>query len=165
LHIVAVAAFVRNAQTDISSIWNAAEGIIYVDQLPDFFQLKSNPKFAERPSQWIIDGLEKVPRPDVILTVPGDVLRGFFVHTHLVFSTGNGQPVALPLLEILQVSLTRSRFSDSDQLLVTFRNGRQISYVAIEGMIHLRTLHGRTISKHLHNLVSIVPGCPIMPIR
>jgi hypothetical protein len=163
LYIVPVAAFVRNGDTDIGPIWNGDEGIVYVDELPSFFQAKYNPKFAERPSRWIIDGLEKVPRPDVMVTTADDVLRGFFIHTHLAFNRSDGQPMAVPFSEISQVRLSRFGFSDSDTLLIVFRNGQQVSYVSIDGMVRLRNLHGNIISKHLRNIVSIVPGLPIAP--
>ena len=161
LYIVPVAAFVRNADTDISRIWNGAEGIIYVDELPSFFQAKRNPRFAERPSPWVIEGLEAVPRPDVLVTVSGDELRGFFPDTHLVFKVSSGEPVKVAFSEIAQVRLNRSGFSDSDTILVVFRNGRQLTYVSIDGLVRFRTLQGTIISKHLHNTVSIVPGRPI----
>src|SRR5215469_5475684 len=80
LFIVAVAAFVRNSDTDIAPIRNFKEGLIYVDELPQFFQSNGNPRFAERPSRWILEGLNRVPRPDVIETVAGDQLRGFLIH-------------------------------------------------------------------------------------
>jgi hypothetical protein len=161
LFIVPVAAFVRNGDTDIAAIWNGDSGIVHVDELPSFFRSKSNPKFAERPTQWIINGLEKVPRPDVMVTTAGDVLRGFFVHTHLAFSRIDGTPMMLPFSEILQVRLSRSGFSDSDTLLILLRNGQQVSYVSIDGLVRLRNLHGNIISKHLRNIASIVPGRPI----
>jgi Nuclease-related domain len=164
LYIVPVAAFVRNKDTDISSIRSDAEGIIYVDELPALFQANCNPKFAARPSRWVIEGLEKVPRPDVMVTMAGDVLRGFFAHTHLVFETSNGERLTLPFSEISEVHLSRSaRFSDSDQVLVVLRNGQQMRYVATDGLVRLRTLQGTMTLKHLRNIVSIRPGRPTIP--
>ena len=85
-----MAAFVRNADTDIRPIWNciSTEGIIYVDELPEFFRANGNPRFAERPSRWIVEGLNRVPRPDVIETVAGDQLREFLMHSDLHLTLG-----------------------------------------------------------------------------
>jgi len=157
--IVAVAAFVRNGDTDISPIWNSSEGIIYVDELPAFFHSKRHPKYTEKPSTWVLNGMQWVPRPDVIVTLAGDELRGFLTHTHLTFKVQDGQPVSVPFAEISQLRLSRSgRFSDCDKVRIVFRNGQEVGYSSIEGTIHLRTLHGQIVSKHLRNLISIVPG-------
>ena len=95
LFIVAVAAFVRNADTDIRPVWNwnSTEGIIYVDELPQFFQANGNPRFAARPSRWIVEGLNRVPRPDVIETVAGNQLRGFLMHSDLALDVGEERPL------------------------------------------------------------------------
>lgn len=159
LFIVAVAAFVRNGDTDISPIWNFSEGIIYVDELPAFFHSKRNPKYAANPSKWVLNGMQWVPRPDVIVTLAGDELRGFLTHSHLTFRAMNAQPVMIPFAEISQVRLSRSgNFSDFDDVAILFRNSLEMRYFSIEGTIRLRTLHGQIVSKHLHNIASIVPG-------
>jgi hypothetical protein len=162
LYIVPAAAFVRNGDTDISAIWNPAAGILYVDELPAFIEANANRRFAARPSRWIIDGLQRVPRPDVIVTLAGDPLRGFLTHTHLALKIAEGQPVMIPFSEILEVRLSRSgRFSDCDTVLVILRNGKQESYTSLGGAIQFRTLHGMVTTRHLHNLISIFPGHPI----
>lgn len=157
--IIAVAAFVRNGDTDISQIWNSSEGIIYVDELPAFFHSKRNPRYAEKPAPWVLNGMQWVPRPDVIVTLSGDKFRGFLTHSHLTFKAKDRQPVMVPFSEILQVHFGRQgSFSDYDEVTILYQNGQEIHYSSIEGTIQLRTLHGQVVSKHLCNLVSIVPG-------
>lgn len=68
----------------------------------------------------------------------------------------------IPFSEIFEFRLSRSgRFSDHDTVLVILRNGKQESYTSIGGAIQFRTLQGMVTTRHLHNLVSIVPGHPI----
>jgi hypothetical protein len=161
LFIVAVAAFVRNADTNISRIWNFGEGIIYVDDLPQFFQAKGNPRFAARPSRWIVEGLDRVPRPDVIETVAGDQLRGFVMHPDLALDVGEERPLLVPFQEIREVRLSRGRFSDSDRVEITLNRGETIVHQAAAGKIRMRTLDGYVVSKRLLNLVTIRPGRPV----
>ena len=161
LFIVAAAAFVRNGDTDISPIWNFAEGLIYVDDLPQFFQAKGNPRFAARPSRWIVEGLDRVPRPDVIETVAGDQLRGFLMHPDLALDVGDGKPLLVPFHEIREVRLSRGRFSKSDRVEITFNRGETIVHQAAAGKIRMRTLDGYVVSKRILNLVAIGPGRPV----
>lgn len=163
LYIVPVAAFVRNQDTDISRIWNPKHGIIYVDELPQFLCANGNPRFAAKPSRWLLDGLEKVPRADVMVTASGDIFRGFLIENHLVFKTFNGPEVRVPFGEILRVQLNRTgKFSDFDSALVTLRDGQQLPYAVIDGMVRFGPLQGRVMSKHLRNIVAIIPGRPII---
>ena len=133
-----------------------------MDELQAFIEANANRRFAARPSRWIIDGLQRVPRPDVIVTVAGDPLRGFLTHTHLALKIAEGQPVMIPFSQILEVRLSRAgRFSDHETVLVVLRNGKEESYTSIGGTIQFRTLHGMVTTRHLHNLISIFPGHPI----
>ena len=163
LFIVAVAAFVRNADTDIRPVWNwnSTEGIIYVDELPQFFQANGNPRFAARPSRWIVEGLNRIPRPDVIETVAGDQLRGFLMHSDLALDVGEERPLLVPFHEIREVRLGRGRFSESDRVEIHLNRGETIVHQAAAGKIRMRTLDGYVVSKRLLNLVSIRPGRPV----
>jgi hypothetical protein len=162
LYIVPVVAFVRNDDTDISSIWNLSEGMLYVDEISTFFYEKRNPKFLSRPSQWVLNGLQKVPRPDILITATGDVLHGFISHSHLSFKENNGRrTMEIPFAQISEVCLNRKgTFSDSDQVVIALRNGQQLHHTAVEGKVRFRTLHGDLSVRYFHNLASITPGCP-----
>ena len=63
---------------DITAIHSLDEGLVYVDELPTFFLLRRNERFADRPSGWIVNGLESLPRLDGVRTEAGHLFRGVF---------------------------------------------------------------------------------------
>ncbi len=62
---------------DITAIHSLDERLVYVDELPTFFLSRRNERFADRPSGWIMNGLESLPRLDVVRTKTGHLFRGF----------------------------------------------------------------------------------------
>lgn len=59
LRMEPVGAFTRNA--DITAIRSVDDGLVYMDELPAFFRIRRNERLANRPSAWIVEGLEAHP--------------------------------------------------------------------------------------------------------
>jgi hypothetical protein len=163
LYITPVAAFVRNPDTDISAVRDSREALIYVDEISEFFLCNGNRNFSDRPSHWIVQGLHQLPRPDVVVTIAGDVFR-CFIHEHeFVFKVETGQRMALPYRQLHDIRLKRSgSFSDFDRVVVTLKDGQQQRYASIGGIVQFRTLQGKDMSEYIRNIVSITPGVPFL---
>lgn len=154
-----VGAFTRNA--DITAIRSVDDGLV-VDELPAFFQIRRNERFANRPSAWIVEGLEALPRLDVVRTKGGHLFRGFLEHSSLEYRRPDKTLQTWQWQDLEWVHLDSSRlFSSHDKLAIQLRSGQHVDSSAVQGVVCIRDLEGNRIEHALSNLAFIAPS----PVR
>jgi hypothetical protein len=144
LFIIAVVAFVEEA--DIRAISDAQAGIIAVRDLPAFFHRHAHPTFARTPSSWIVEGLQRVPTSDLIVTTDEEPFKGFLADEALVFERRDGGTERSGL------------FSDVDTLTVHLIDGQVQTFAAARGSVRMTDFQGRLQAHTLRNIVRIVVG-------
>jgi Nuclease-related domain len=157
LFIYAVAAFVESA--DIRTIHNLDTGIIYVQELPDFFQNHTNLDFTRNPSRWIAEGIQQIPTSDLIVTTGEHPFKGFLTDHLLTFKKRDGTIERLAYSEIRSIHLQRTGlFSDYDQMTVLFSNERFREFDCASGDIHFTNFSGERQVHKLRNVNKVVVG-------
>lgn len=157
LRIEAVGAFTRNG--DISAIHSFEDGLVYVDELPALFSMRRNERFANRPSEWIVTGLEALPRLDVVRTAEGHHFRGFLQGSHLQYRGPEQQEYGWEWRQIEWIYLERSGvFSSHDKVILQLRSGRRVESQAVQGIVRVLDLEGQLSEHKLSNLAFIAPS-------
>jgi Nuclease-related domain len=156
LHIIPVVGFAEYA--DISAIHSFETGMIYVSEIPTFFERHAHPKFAKSPSPWILEGLQKVPTWDLVLTTNNEWMNGIIQGSELTFRGTDRRRYALPYMDIHAISLQRTGFfSAYDQMTVQYTNGSTKVFHSVGGEIHLQRVGERQVHQ-LRNVNRIVVG-------
>jgi len=156
LHIIPVVGFAEH--TDISAIHSFETGMIYVSEIPTFFERHAHPKFVKSPSPWILEGLQKVPTWDLILTINNEWMNGIIQDRELTFRGTDGRRYALPYAAIHSISLQRTGFfSAHDQMTVQYTNGSTQVFHSVGGEIHLQRVGEHQVHQ-LRNVNRIVVG-------
>lgn len=156
LHIIPVVGFAEHA--DISAIHSFETGMIYVSEIPAFFERHAHPKFANSPSPLILAGLQKVPTWDLILTTNNEWMNGIIRESELAFRGTDGHWHALPYASIHAISLQRTGlFSAHDQLTVQYTNGSAQVFHSVGGEIHLQRVGERQVHQ-LRNVNRVIVG-------
>ena len=157
LRIEAVGAFTRNA--DISAIHSFDDGLNHVDELPALFPMRRKERFANKPSGWIVAGLEALPRLDVVRTAEGHHFRGFLQGSHLQYRDPEQKEYGWEWRQIEWIYLERSGvFSSCDKVILQLRSGRRVESQAVQGLVRVLNLEGRMSEHKLSNLVFIAPS-------
>ena len=156
-----VGAFTRAA--DLTPIYDGAQGLIYIDELPAYFAAQQDPRFAQRPSAWVRHGLEQLPSLDVVVDSRGQTHRGLLAGTGLQYQTANGTwyEGAWQDLACVEVQLATGFFSEQDDLVLHGRAGGGWRTKFRRGSVGLRTLEGDRHDMPLRGLWQIVPA----PVR
>ena len=154
-------AFTRAA--DLTPIYDRAQGLIYIDELPAYFAAQQDPRFAQRPSAWVRHGLEQLPSLDVVVDSRGQTHRGLLVGTGLQYQMANGTwyEGAWQDLACVEVQLATGFFSEQDDLVLHWREGGGCRTKFRRGSVGLRTLEGGRHHLPLRGLWQIVPA----PVR
>lgn len=156
LYIIPVVGFADH--TDIRPIHSFEKGMVYVSEIPTFFEGHVHPKFATNPSPWIIEGLRKLPTWDLILTTNNEWMNGIIQGRELTFRGVDGRMYALPYAAIHSISLQRTGFfSAYDQMTVHYMNGGTQVFQCVSGEIHLRRIGEQQVHQ-LRNVNSIIVG-------
>jgi hypothetical protein len=145
---------------DVSAIYDFEKGVMRAEELPAFFRSKVHPKFGDRTTQWIIDGIQRVPTHDLVMTTDGQAFRGRFIDPALRFKTVLGSVWEIRFAEMQRALLTRTSFSDHDDMTVWYRDGRRQPFMVAAGAVRCRNFEGTTISHVLQNVAEIRPGDP-----
>jgi hypothetical protein len=134
------------------------EGMISTDEIPAFLACHANPRFAGRPSRWIVDGLRRVPTWDRVLTTGGDWINGVLLDAELAFDQADFGRRSLAYSEISHVQLNRSGWlSAHDEMAIQHRDGYVEQVHASGGEVRLE--HFGTVQRHkLRNLRRIRPS-------
>ncbi len=157
LRMEAVGAFTRNG--DISAIHSFDEGLVYVDQLPVLFSMRRKERFADRPSGWIVSGLEMLPRLDVVRTAEGHLFRGFLQGSHLEYRGPEQRQYGWEWRQIEWIYAERSGpFSSHDNLILQLRSGHRVESQAVQGIVRVLNLEGQLTEHKLSNLAFIAPS-------
>lgn len=157
LYIYAVAAFVESA--DMSAIHSFDTGVIYVKELPAFFQHHTNIDFTRRPSHWVAEGIQQLPTSDMIVTTDQQPFKGFLTDRFLTFKKKDGTSERLAYSEIRSLSLQRhGLFSDYDQMTVLFSDGRCQTFDCVSGTIQFTNFRGERQIHKLRNVNKVVVG-------
>jgi hypothetical protein len=156
LHILPVVGFADHA--DISPVHSFETGMVYVSELPAFFEQHTHPRFARSPSPWILQGLQQVPTWDLILTTNNVWMNGIIQERELTFREANGRWCTLPYASLSTISLQRTGlFSAYDQMTVQYTNGSTQVFQCVGGEIHLQRVGERQVH-HLRNVNKIIVG-------
>ena len=159
LYIIPVACFSELA--DISAIRNPAAGIIYISELPTFFEQHTNPnpKFVNRPSQWLMQVLHKIPTWDLVQTTNHMWINGILAEQALTFKRRNGQVQQLAYKTIRSIQWQRNNnlFSAYDTMHVTYMNGSTESLDCAGGELVLNRIDGQQRHK-LRNINTLIVG-------
>lgn len=156
LHIIAVAGF--SEQADISAIHSFDTGMIYVSEMPAFFEHHINPKFAQRPSKWIIEVMHKIPTWDVVQTTGNEWMNGILADRELVFKSTDRQNYQIPFKQIRSVTWKRKGFfSAHDEMTVQYINGTVQNMNCVNGEIRLNRIGEQQVHK-LRNLNRLIVG-------
>ncbi len=147
-------------KTDITAIANFDAGIMYISQLPEFFEKHSNPRASKTPAPWIRQALHKLPTWDRILTREQEWINGTFVEQTFSFKDTDGRQHTIPFAKINKVNLKRdgSRLSAYDTMLITFTNGDTQTFKSTGGEIHLNRFKGEVQTHKLRNVDGLVVG-------
>jgi len=157
LFVIPVVAFVEEA--DISAIHSFDTGMIYVRELPAFFQRCAHPTFARNPSRWVAEGIQKLPTSDLVVTTNGDPFKGFITDQMLIFKRKDGGVEQLPYQNIRAVWMQRTwLFSDFDKMTVFFSQGHFQEFECASGVIHVTSFSGERQTHKLRNVNKIVVG-------
>ncbi len=155
--IYAVAAFVESA--DLHAIHDLDAGIIYVKELPAFFQNHTNLHFARNPSRWIAEGIQHLPTSDLIMTTNEHPFKGFLTDQLLTFKKRDGTLERLTYSEIRSIHLQRTGlFSDYDHMTVLFTDGHFRDFECASGNIHFTNFSGEQQVHKLRNVKKIIVG-------
>ena len=157
LRMEPVGAFTRDG--DISAIHSLEQGLVYVDELPAFFALQRNEHFAHRPSAWVVNGLESLPRLDVVRTKVGHLFHGFLENPALEYRAPDRNHHHWEWREIARIYLEPSGFfSSHDKLRIQLRSGQTIQSSAVQGTVRILDLEGQRTEHALSNLAFIAPS-------
>lgn len=136
-------------QSDIVSIHDWKTGMIYIDELPQFFEYYKDHKFAQQPSRWVIDTiLNKIPTWDWVVTTRGELMGGELANDHLTFQGADGKLRNLPYSTIRYICWHRGAFSSYDQMIVYYTDGTSEPFQCVRGVVYL----DRGQSHHTHKL-------------
>jgi dipeptidyl aminopeptidase/acylaminoacyl peptidase len=136
--------------------------LVYIDDLPELFTKRRNDRFADRPSSWIVQGLEALPRLDVVRTREGQLFRGFFQGQYLEFRGTDRQEYGWEWARIQWIYLERAGiFSSHDKIVVQLRSGQRVESEAVQGVVGMVSLDGQLTQHMLSNLVFLAPS----PVR
>ena len=157
--IIPVVAFVEEA--DISAIHSLKAGMIYVRELPTFFQQHAHPTFARRPSAWVVKGIQKLPASDLIITTDDEPFKGNITDSMLSFKRRDGQLEQIPYSDVRSVGVQHTwLFSDFDCLTIFFSQGHFQEYECASGVVHMTSFGGEVQTHKLRNVQKIVIGNP-----
>ena len=161
LFIVPVAVFWEGA--DITEIHNFEQGLIYASELERFFDQHANPNlhFANRPIEWIMQGLQSLYSWDEVNTTQNERFYGILSGRHLEFKDTKGHICQLEYRQLDSIVVTRAAFfSAYDKLVVTFKDGSSKVFKSTNGEIKICRPggSGETQSHKLRNVRIITLG-------
>ena len=154
-----VGVFTRTA--DITAIHSLEKGLIYVEELPAFFDSRRNERFAEHPSACLLRGLRALPGLDVLRSKDGQLFRGFLEGSYLEYRGPDRRKYQWPWNDLEMVYLESGFFSSTDRVTVQLRSGQKLESSAVQGDIKMLSLDGQRTEHRLSNLALITPS----PIR
>ncbi len=155
LWIVPIVAFIHNAKTDITPIYNFEQGIIYAEQLPQFFRFKAN---ARRPSSWVTDLIDRtIPRWDWVTTAQNETVGGILTTQQLTFKDFHGSIQTLLFSRIHQIRFLRSTSFAYDEMRVSFTDGTTQTFYCLDGEIALQRID-KIYTFRIRNLQALYVG-------
>ncbi|WP_165423062.1 nuclease-related domain-containing protein [Ktedonosporobacter rubrisoli] len=157
LYIIPVVCF--SHQADIRAIYNFQEGMIQIEQLPDFFLQHRNERFAAQPSPWIAETiLNKIPNWDRVLTTNGEWINGILVEPYLTFRGVDGRLYSLSHYNVIKAIKWQQTYRAAyTEMVVTYTNGASQTHYCSGGQLSL--IRGeRPETFNLQNLQQLVIG-------
>lgn len=156
-----VGVFTRAA--NLECIHSLEKGLIYVDELPAYFALHKNQRFANRASRWLVQGLAQLPRLDVIHDSQGQTHLGVFEDSRLEYRAINGEWFCCDWMDIdwVQIQPARGLFSEQDEMVLHLKNGERYEQTFRHGIVRLCTLEGQRKALKLRGLQYLIPS----PVR
>jgi Nuclease-related domain len=138
LWIIPVVAFVHNAETDITPIYSFEQGIIYAEQLPQFFLFKAN---TRRPSSWITGLINSViPSWDWVTTAQNEMVGGILTQRQLTFKDLHRGTLKLLFSRVHQIHWRRGPSFAYDEMTVIFTDGATRLFYCVDGEIALQRM-------------------------
>ncbi len=161
LRVQPVGAFTRAA--DIAPIYDRVQGLIYVDELPAYFAAHQDPRFGQRPSAWVRQGLAQLPSLDAVVDGRGQTHLGLLAGPALQYGMANGiwYECLWENWAWVEVQPATGFFSEQDGLVLRWREGGSSETKFRHGLIRLRTLEGEWKPMLLRGLHGIAPA----PVR
>jgi hypothetical protein len=159
LKIIPVVAFDRIQDTNISAIRSFQKGIIYAEDLPQFFAWHRHPQFAQRPSKWITHTIQhSIPSWDWIITTRNEMVGGILTKRQLLFKDREGKMQNLSFSCIHSIRWKRENFSSYDEMTVLFTDGTtpQVFY-SISGEINIQRYESFYTFK-MSNIQELIAG-------
>jgi hypothetical protein len=155
--VIPVVAFVEEA--DISAIHSLDEGMIWVQELPTFFEQQRHPKYARSPSRWIAEGIQQVPTSDLVVTTDHHPFKGFIRGETFVFQTRSEGVQRLPYAHIRSIWLRHTwLFSDYDPMTIFLTDGSFREYECTGGSVQMIGFDSERHTHQLRNVEKIVIG-------
>jgi len=147
-------------KADISAIYQFDAGIMYISQLPSFFEKYGDPAFSRLPAPWILQSLRRLPTWDLILTSDNKWFNGILAGREFRFQAADGRWHALPYAQIdsIEVRGERALSSLHDCICVTYVNGAQQQFQCIGGQIHLNRFKGKQQVHDIRNVSKLIVG-------
>jgi len=146
-------------KADISAIYNFDAGILYISQLPTFFEKYSNPAFAQSPAPWIQQALHRLPTWDRIATTQNEWIHGVIPESNLRFTGTDGRRYNFPYARIHSVDMQRAGvFSAYDDVTITYIDGSKRSFQSVDGEIHLKRFKGEQQVHTFRNVGKVIVG-------
>lgn len=155
LRIYPVASF-HGEEVDLGEVHSLEDGVISLNDFPRLAEYRRNQRFLH-PSSWILAGLNALPTWDRLITRKDEVFQGAIREATLGITTAKGDDL-LRLSEIDRIDFTRGTFSERDEVVAHYRDGRELI-----GWISGRSLtivdERRCVSEHkIRNLSKVLVG-------
>lgn len=158
LFIIPVVCFVDD-EADISDIHSFEEGLIYVSELQQFINMHKNDNFDKMSSEWIIDGLNKLPTWDKIITSSKEELNGVLENDEVVFEARDKSKIYLKYRDIKRMTFKNIGliFSPYSEVTVYKKDNSTSVYEVVSGDIVFNRFGERQIHK-IVNISAIMVG-------
>ncbi|MGB9591742.1 MAG: nuclease-related domain-containing protein [Candidatus Kryptoniota bacterium] len=157
LFIIPVVGF-SDTESDISAIHSLEEGLVYISEIPEFIRRHRDERFANSPSQWIVDGLRQVPTWDRILTRKNEWIQGIILDNAFSCISPDGRVYSIPYSEVECIYITRQdAFSDHDDVRILRVGGQTEVLMSSKGQVNMDKAGEHQIHK-LRNINQIRIG-------
>jgi hypothetical protein len=131
--------------------------MVYISEIPEVIKYHRNEKFANSPSTWIVNGLNKIPTWDKILNRTNEWINGIIVGDEFNFKTTDGTQHSVPYKDIISISISRKLLSAFDEVKVLSIDGKNNTFSCDDGQINLDRFGEHQIHK-LRNINEIRVG-------
>lgn len=156
LYIIPVVGFGDYA--DIRQIYSFEQGMITIKDIPAFFDKHANQRFNGTIPGWILEGLQRIPTWDKVLTNNDQLINGILEDKALTFTDANQKHYSIPYSTIETVTISRKiGFSEFDDIQIVSVGGKKQHFTSSRG--HVRLEHfGDHQSHEIRHLKKIIVG-------